>query len=144
MRVNSKTNRTKRSVIWPMPEEKRQEASFREAAAKIANRILDNYIGDEKPKELKATWRILCSFAGTSTMYGFGFITSALARIEELQIAAFTILVSSFIAAIVTFLFPFLVAVMIAYSIKKGTPLRFFLVGFLLSAGLLNIIALSS
>ena len=115
-----------------MTEQKSQRDEFKAEVSKIANRFLEIYFGEERPIELPVGWRILCALAGAITFLSFSFATERVVPLVfSLSNLNFTSIVQN-ILSIVMLTSPFVLALMIAYSIKKGGPLRFFLVGFFL------------
>ena len=118
-----------------MTEKKSQRGELKTEISKIANRFLEIYFGEERPVELSVGWRIFCALAGAVTFLSLALAASTQSQklifINFREVQSFSAAVQN-IFGIVMVASPFLLALMIAYSIKKGGPLRFFLVGYFL------------
>ena len=114
-----------------MTEEKSQRGEFKAEVSKIAIRFLEIYFGEERPIELPVRWRMFSALAGAITLLSLTVTSGKLVLLNLLSGLSFTSVVQS-IVSIVMLASPFVLAMVIAYSIKKGGPLRFFLMGFFL------------
>ena len=116
--------------------------SIKQSFAKILDRLVDLYIGENPTMSIGLSWRVICAFAGAITPSAFAYIQ----KITIFDILSDFSLVKTFqnpiegIATILIFTSPLQVALMIGFSLKKGGPLRFFLVGFFLYSFLLWVV----
>ena len=114
-----------------MTEDNSPFSELKAECSKVANRFLENYFGEERPTTLPFGWRVICALAGALTPLSFAVKSDKIGVVAFLSDVDEVAIIKN-VALIVIQASPFVLALMIAYSIKTGGPLRFFLVGFFL------------
>ena len=101
-------------------------------AWKLVNRLLEYYIGERRTGELSAGWRILSAFSGTVIFISLSIVGDNVnPEMFKLTFQSLHQAVHSTFVLLVI-LSPLVLALVIAYSMKGGGPLRLFLTGFFL------------
>lgn len=108
-----------------------------EAVEKVLDRVVDTYLGEDGPMEMTRTLRFSYAMLGV-TMYFVGLLLALTARTAPDDVtAAMTSALNNAGVSEGSWLFPLLAALIICpmialpitHGIRRGGPLRFFLLG---------------